>query len=342
VQAPFVILLCLAPVLVKQVLIAVESEERTLAGYGWVWLLWLNFVFVGTSVTNTYAMTILIGVQARASLSVLLFRKSLRLRPDDRRGTSVVTLLSADAMRVWEMIQVGHMLIKSPIICVLITAELLHEIGRAAVVGVVLLLFSSWKLARVARRLGATRREMSKHTDRRLQLTEAVLTGIRVLKMYGWESAMLEQIGQRRDAEVDALGNLLQLRAVNHAMAYALPTFVLATTLITYVLLGEELSVTKAFTVLTLFNVIRPLITMMPQVLGAYAEYKVAAQRIVDFLSLPETSDTKSIAVQEAAGPGGNAAELENAMIGWKKKASDDEGGDLASFHMGDTLTVPS
>lgn len=63
--------------------------------------------------------------------------------------------------------------------------------------------------------LGNIRDRMVKFTDERVKLTNEVLQGIRVVKLYAWETPCEERIQTLRTQEVAELSKYLGLKMIN-------------------------------------------------------------------------------------------------------------------------------
>lgn len=57
----------------------------------------------------------------------------------------------------------------------------------------------------IVKRMLNLQQRMLRHTDVRIKLTAQLLAGIRVLKMYAWETALAAEVHKTRDAELAEL-----------------------------------------------------------------------------------------------------------------------------------------
>lgn len=67
------------------------------------------------------------------------------------------------------------------------------------------------------------RRKMLKETDSRVKLTNQLLSGIRVLKIYAWEAAQEAQIQEARDREMRRLRQAIPCRVGMQTLLFAAP-----------------------------------------------------------------------------------------------------------------------
>ncbi|PVD27025.1 hypothetical protein C0Q70_12175 [Pomacea canaliculata] len=105
--------------------------------------------------------------------------------------------------------------------------------------------------------------------DQRLRLMTEVLGGIKVLKLYAWEPSFEKKVLEYRDRE---LRNLLLIAYLNSCTTFVwtlVPYLVTLASFAAYILTSElgYLDSTTAFVSLSLFNIMRQPINMLPQVI---------------------------------------------------------------------------
>jgi len=132
---------------------------------------------------------------------------------------------------------------------------------------------------------------MLKHTDNRVKLTNEILQGIRAIKSYNWESAFKLQLSNVRNKELKVLQESANIRGILVSVLSAAPSFVAVITLAVYAFLGNELSPTKVFTSLALFNQLRFPLIFYPMLLNTLAEGKVSLQRLTKFFDDDEVKN---------------------------------------------------
>lgn len=100
--------------------------------------------------------------------------------------------------------------------------------------------------------------------DGRVKLINEVLTGMKVLKLYGWEQSYTDQLTKLRDREMHLLRRAAYYMTSTMFSFTCAPLLVSLSTFAVYVLTDEtnNLNAEKTFVSLTLFNIIRLPITM--------------------------------------------------------------------------------
>ena len=106
--------------------------------------------------------------------------------------------------------------------------------------------------------ISSIRKQMLLVNDQRVKIMNEVLAGIRILKYYAWEAAFAGKVMAIREDE------LLLLRKLAYVIAIGFSLILLSVPIVqpiliffTYVRLGNQLDAAKAFTTISLFNLIR-------------------------------------------------------------------------------------
>merc|ERR1719376_296561 len=135
-------------------------------------------------------------------------------------------------------------------------------------------------------------------TDKRIRMMNEVLSSMRVIKMYTWEKSFHHVISKLRMDEALELLKAASLRAYTISMIFVTPKLISLVVFCSYVAMGGQLSASLVFTVLGLFDVIRPTLGVyFVQGLARCVETKIIIQRIQDYLLLEEkheANDDKS------------------------------------------------
>lgn len=106
-------------------------------------------------------------------------------------------------------------------------------------------------------------------TDKRAKLIQELLGGMRIIKFFAWEIPYLKKINELRRKELMKIRMLLIIRALTMAVAMSLPTIatIIAFTAFAYTG-GNARNPATIFTSLTLFNLLRMPLMLMPVALA--------------------------------------------------------------------------
>lgn len=141
-----------------------------------------------------------------------------------------------------------------------------------------------------------------------------VISGIQVIKMYCWEKPFSKLVSLVRKYAsnknfIQTLINVLQSNfrkemeairghAIIMGLIYSFEVFVARTaiflSILGYVLLGNYVTAEKVFSITAIYNVLRPVITILFSIsISSIAEVNVSICRVQKFLSYEEVSDKK-------------------------------------------------
>ncbi|XP_077876096.1 ATP-binding cassette sub-family C member 10 isoform X3 [Ictidomys tridecemlineatus] len=201
---------------------------------------------------------------------------------------------------------------------------LLKLVGLAFVGGLVLALLLVPVNKVIATRIMASNQEMLQHKDARVKLVTELLSGIRVIKFFGWEKALGARVEAYRARE---LGRLRVIKYLDAACVYlwaALPVVITIIIFITYVLMGHQLTATKVFTALALVRMLIFPLNNFPWVINGLLEAKVSLVRIQRFLDLPNHNPQAYYSSDPPTEPS-TVLELHEALFSWDPAGTSQE-----------------
>lgn len=253
----------------------------------------------------------------------------IKMAPDTTKGVAgdgtgwangrVVNLMSVDTYRVDQASGLFHMIWTAPIACIITLVLLLINLTYSALAGFALLVIGLPVLTQAVKSLFARRKDINKITDQRVSLTQEILTAVRFVKFFGWESSFLKRLQDIRDREIRAIQILLAIRNAINAVSMSLPIFASMLAFITYSLTSHDLAPAHIFSSLALFNSLRMPLNLLPLVIGQVIDAWSSVYRIQEYL-LSEEQEGDAVWDPEAK----NAVEMENADFTWERTATQD------------------
>ncbi|KAI8844889.1 hypothetical protein BC829DRAFT_445862 [Chytridium lagenaria] len=199
--------------------------------------------------------------------------KSETKQDDTASVGKIVTLMSSDCEKIhcWEYLGVGH------------------AFGVAGFCGVgshVVDGARAWYIAEWANRL---LEELMGRTDRRTDVVNEALQGIRIIKFFAWEKNFLRKIKEARSKEMSSLVAFFYQNAVSQLVWDGAPLLVSFGTFFVYtVIAGKELDAKTAFASISLFNSLRIPLLAFPEIMVELFQLNVSVGRIQKFLDSPE------------------------------------------------------
>ena len=148
--------------------------------------------------------------------------------------------------------------------------------------------------------------------DRRLQLTDQYIQGIRVLKMNGWTSLAEERLEDVRRQELVHLFRVLVLKGVNMTLGLSSPCAIGILVFASYVLMDGEMTPEVVFPSISVLRALQLFMTKLPQSFSFFGEMVAAHGRIADFLTrFPPREQRVAVTDSQDA----NAISLRNATF---------------------------
>lgn len=271
-----------------------------------------------TFLENQYFYSVIeMGASIRGTLSASIYRKALKLSPSGRKNNTIgeiVNYMQIDTNRMEQVAGTIHVVWDGMLQIVGYTSLLLYFLGPSVFAGIAAMLVIVPLNAVFLKQLSALRVENLKHTDARVKLTNEILTGVRAIKSYNWETPFVEKLTKIRAREITSLKAAANTRAILVSILSAAPSFVAVLSLGVYALLGNVLTPTKVFTALALFNQLRFPLIFLPMLLNTLAEGRISLQRLTGFLLAEELQNY----VETDDTPGNEASILvTNATFSW-------------------------
>ncbi|XP_051530365.1 ATP-binding cassette sub-family C member 3-like isoform X4 [Myxocyprinus asiaticus] len=292
------------------------------------WGYTLAFLMFGSSLLQTlilhqhFQYCFVTGMRLRTGIIGAIYRKSLVLTNEAKRSSTVgevVNLMSVDAQRFMDLTTFLNMLWSAPLQIILALFFLWKNLGPSVLAGVAVMVLLIPFNAFIAMKTRTYQVEQMKHKDDRIKLMNEILNGIKVLKLYAWEISFKEKVLQIRQKELNVLRKTAYLSALSTMAWTSAPFLVALTTFAVYVTVDKEnvLDAEKAFVSLSLFNILRFPLNMLPQVISSIVQASVSLKRIQDFLSHdeldPESVDRRNNASEYAV-------TVVNGKFSWAKQ----------------------
>uniref|UniRef100_A0A3B5LMU4 ATP-binding cassette, sub-family C (CFTR/MRP), member 4 n=1 Tax=Xiphophorus couchianus TaxID=32473 RepID=A0A3B5LMU4_9TELE len=232
------------------------------------------------------------GMKIRVAMCHMIYRKALCLSSSAMAETTtgqIVNLLSNDVNKFDEVTLYLHFLWLGPLQAVSVILLLLYVIGPSCLAGMVIL-FILMPIQTMFGRL-FSRAETAALTDERIRTMSEVISGIRVIKMYGWEKPFGALVDEVRRMEISKIMQSSYLRGLNMASFFVASKIVIFFTVCVYVLTGNRMSASKLFMAVSLYGAVRLTITLFfPFAIEKVSESLISIQRIQKFLLLNEVA----------------------------------------------------
>ncbi|KAF9120602.1 Multidrug resistance-associated protein 4 [Mortierella sp. 14UC] len=273
----------------------IEVRAATSSRDGYMYALGLFLTCVGSSICIQQVMAecTRIGVQVRAGLMVLIYRKSLKLSSAHGGIGNIINLLSNDCNRVAESFVNFHFLWSSALEILVVIALAFIELELAAVPALVILVLLfpvQYFLSLYTARVNAM---ATNSTTARIHIMSELLTAIKLIKFYAWEPYFRDRVTRVRAKEMGELRRGMYFKITSFALVFAAPVVTTLACICVYELsdnrgLAGKVPASVVFTALSLFNTLRYPLIMLPIAVKTTLGALLSFERLDGFLSLPE------------------------------------------------------
>lgn len=228
------------------------------------------------------------GVTLRVSLLSAIYERVLQLTPEGRAGLttgSIANLFAIDVQKLYEVTAEGHLLWSAPLSMILVAIALVVVVGPSMAVGIGSLIFFAPVVQRITNKMMEIRKQRVKVTDKRVEIVNAMLQGIKVTKLNNYEARYIKRMNDIRREELALLRKELYVWSTVMAVQFISPVLASAGAFTAYVLSGNLLTTADAFTALLLFNALRFPINYASRLVGKVAQARESARRIAIFMT---------------------------------------------------------
>ncbi|XP_055308510.1 multidrug resistance-associated protein 1-like, partial [Sitodiplosis mosellana] len=289
----------------------------------WRGILYAVLLFVVAStqtlfLSQYFQRMFLVGLRIRTALVGAIYKKALCLSNTARKESTVgeiVNLMAVDAQRFMDLTTYINMLWSAPLQIGLAVYFLWDLLGPSVLAGLAVMIILIPVNGVIANKIKSLQIRQMKNKDERVKLMNEILSGIKVLKLYAWEPSFEEQVQKIREKEIKVLKEAAYLNAGTSFIWSCAPFLVSLVTFIAYVYSGDDhiLTAERAFVCLTLFDIIRMPLAMLPLLIVYMIETSVSVNRINKFMNSEELDPQNVSHDPSDAAP----LSIENGTFSW-------------------------
>ncbi|XP_004459255.1 ATP-binding cassette sub-family C member 2 isoform X1 [Dasypus novemcinctus] len=294
------VLVFVNPVVLKLLIIfANDPSMYVWTGYLYSILFFVLALMQSVCLQSYFRLCFMLGVQVRTAVMASVYRKALTLSNSARKQYTVgetVNLMSVDAQKLMEVTSFIHLLWSTLLQIILSIFFLWNELGPSVFAGVGVMVLLIPLNGIIATKNRAIQMKNMKNKDKRLKIMTEILSGIKILKYFAWEPSFRGQVHELRKKELKNLLTYSQLQSLTIFLLYITPVLVSVITFSVYVLVDSNniLDAEKAFTSITLFNILRFPLGMLPMVISSVLQASVSTERLEKYLG-GDDLDTSAI-----------------------------------------------
>ncbi|KAJ2803489.1 hypothetical protein H4R20_002872 [Coemansia guatemalensis] len=270
-------------------------------GYFYAIVLFLASCEQNVALRLRWSYALKLGIHVRTSYMSAIYQKSLKLSNDARQKYdigSTVTHMSIDAENVATFFEIDSQDMWSDPLHIILSLCMLYQLmGWSALVGVVVMLACIPVMSRIGKSIGVNSNLLMEYRDKRMGIMSEVLAGIRVIKMYAWESSFIQRINDVRvNLELNVIRKNGVLNAMIEFMLILVPFAVPIAAFGAYSLFGNQshgpLDARIIFVGLSLLGIARVALFSIPNLLPKLLTTIASLRRITEFLTASEIDFT--------------------------------------------------
>nr|CAG8456342.1 14203_t:CDS:10 [Entrophospora candida] len=227
-----------------------------------------------------------LGIRVEQMLSVSVYEKQLRLKTNARNGSvRPSNLITTDVDQISGFFSNLPFVLTIILEIVLAIVYLYVLLGNSGFIGIlVMAICLYWSNKRFSRRVTVSQKRVKKARDDRVNKTFEFLHAIRIIKMFAWEDIFYKKLMSSRENELNQLGRFFWRTTFHTLHIHVTPFLVTLFAFGFYTYFGHELTADIAFTSITLFNILKQPMQILPNLLIEFVGFSVAVSKVEKFL----------------------------------------------------------
>ncbi|XP_065882181.1 ABC transporter C family member 12-like isoform X1 [Euphorbia lathyris] len=308
------------PLLLNHLLKSMQQGDPAWIGYVYAFSIFLG-VSIGVLCESQYFQNVMrTGFRLRSTLVAAIFRKSLRLTHESRKNFptgKITNMITTDANSLQQICQQLHNLWSAPFRITISMVLLYQQLGVSSLLASMILLLLVPVQTFVISKMRKLTKEGLQRTDKRVSLMNEILAAMDTVKCYAWEKSFKSKVQGIRNDELSWFRNAQLLSACTSFILNSIPVIVTLVSFGTFTLLGGDLTPARAFTSLSLFQVLRFPLNMLPNLLSQVVNANVSLQRLEELF----LADERFLAPNPPLEPEHPAISIKDGYFSWDSKA---------------------
>ncbi|KIY74057.1 hypothetical protein CYLTODRAFT_385456 [Cylindrobasidium torrendii FP15055 ss-10] len=255
-------------------------------------------------------------------------KKAADAKADDPKAGAdigkIVNLMAGDAGRISNMVAGAYYLYGAPMELIVGGIFLYQLLGWSAFSGFVVLLIGWPFNTMISKRAIRIHKGVLTARDKRMGVLNELISAVKFIKFFAWEERWINRTLEAREQEMKWMVKSRLNSILFYILWNSTPILISVVSFFTYVVQGNELTVSKAFTAISLFSLIRAPLNVIPMWIVQVLQTGVALKRIEVFLAEDEVTEQVSSIKKGKLGSQTVAPEeeglgLRNATLKWNQ-----------------------
>eukprot|EP00057_Strongylocentrotus_purpuratus_P024846 XP_011679320.1 PREDICTED: ATP-binding cassette sub-family C member 9-like [Strongylocentrotus purpuratus] len=234
------------------------------------------------------------GLHVRSAIQTMVYWKSMRMSTYAMSGGmmtmgQITNHMSVDANNIMMFFQLSNEIWAVPLKIIITLVLLYRQMGYPALIASSLFFLSIPIQIKIGVTVAGIIKKVLQCADKRMKLSNELLQGIKLLKIYGWEKLFYGLIKQAREKELAQIFKMYIVISVNFVINSGVPVIVALVAFGTYTsITGKPLTPDIAFTTLSLSNQIVVPLFILPLVINLFVNCLVSCGRLKTYFLAPE------------------------------------------------------
>ncbi|KAF9436259.1 hypothetical protein BGZ76_004464 [Entomortierella beljakovae] len=306
---PWCILINASPFCMNKIIKYIECDTcgpPTAKEYAWVFGLLFASIFESLTMQAALHKGRRIYVHTASICNAEVFVKTLRRKDiassdkkdekegkegdDDNKGNlNISNLVAVDIRKLEFPFSYVFYMYGYPIQFIIAGFQLYDLLGYASLVGIGFMIVSYPIPAKLYAMIMKLFKDIMNTKDKRMDALNEMLSAMRIVKFFGWESKFEEKITAAREEELKRTRESYTKIIFTDIVWMIMPLLNIVVILTAYTrLFGHEITASKMFTTLALFNIMRSALNTLPWCIKSTMQALVSLRRIDKFLTEDE------------------------------------------------------
>ncbi|KAF9277661.1 hypothetical protein BGZ74_003281, partial [Mortierella antarctica] len=207
-----------------------------------------------------------------------------------KEGTiNITNLIAVDLKKMDQPFGYAFYMYGYPIQFVIAAYQLYQVLGYASLVGIAFM-FAAYPIpAKLYTMIKELFKDIMSTKDDRMDTLNEMLSAIRIIKFFGWESKFQEKITTARNKELEHTRVSYRHIVLANLIWVVMPVLNIVVVLLAYTkLFGHDISASKIFTTIALYNIMRSAVNNLPWTIKCTMQAVVSLNRINKYLQEEE------------------------------------------------------
>ncbi|OAF64800.1 hypothetical protein A3Q56_07494, partial [Intoshia linei] len=244
---------------------------------------------------------------------------SLKISNNSEKNIGLISnLMSIDARDFQETISYSWVFFSAPFQLIITSYMLWKTVGISTLFGLIVIFSVIPINMMIMKKLTHHQTQIMNIRDERIKFISQVLDGVKILKLYSWETVMGDKISKIRKKELYQLKCINRLYAAVTFLWNVAPNAILLAIYVGYVYLNNTINAKVVFVTLTLINILKFPIGMLPMITAFGLRTFTSFKRLNKFFATEER-DARYVKKMQSDE---NAVIIKDGYFGWNQNNS--------------------